>query len=128
MKKFLFVFALMGLFVAGANAQAKTCSKSCAKACEKKSASADAGAAAKAASMDDTIEKRTDASTNQEYYVRRVSDNSGKVSYDKVEYCSKDGKFVNVSPKAGAGSCCAKAGAGSSCAGKKAMTADAGSK
>jgi hypothetical protein len=127
MKKFLFVFALMGLFVAGANAQAKTCSKSCAKACEKKTASAEASAAAKAASMDDSIEKRVDASTNTDYYVRRVSDNSGKVTFDKVEFCSKEGKFVNVSPKAGGPACCAKDKAAGCCA-KKGMTADASSK
>jgi hypothetical protein len=123
MKKLLFVFAFMGMFAMVSEAQTKSCSKSCAKACEKKSASAEA----KAASLDPSIEARTETGTNETYYVRKVSGTGGSVSYDKVEYCSKEGKFVNVSPKGKA--CCSKEKSGSACCAKKgSTTADATSK
>ena len=122
MKKLLFVFAFMGMFAMVSEAQTKSCSKSCAKACEKKSASAEA----KAASMDPSIEARTETGSNETYYVRKVNGTGGAVSYDKVEYCSKEGKFVNVSPKGKA--CCAKDKTGAACCAKKGTTADNTSK
>ena len=55
--------------------------------------------AIKAAVLEDNISQRFDEATGQTIYVRKkVCATSGKVSYIPVEYCSKSGKFVNVSP------------------------------
>ena len=55
---------------------------------------------AEAVAQDENIEQRVDPGTGRTTYVRRsVCAATGKVSYTPVEYCSKSGRFVNVSPR-----------------------------
>ncbi|MCB0588934.1 MAG: hypothetical protein KDD06_26835 [Phaeodactylibacter sp.] len=55
---------------------------------------------AEAAAQDENIEQRVDPGTGRTTYVRRsVCAATGKVSYTPVEYCSKSGRFVNISPR-----------------------------
>ena len=94
MKKFFFLFAMLGLFAFTADAQ---CSKakgtSNAACCAKNKA-----AAAKAAKLDDSIVRQVSNDGEVTYTRKNVAAESGKVSFTNVEYCSKSGKFVNVSP------------------------------
>ncbi|MCB0569188.1 MAG: hypothetical protein KDC66_05470 [Phaeodactylibacter sp.] len=56
--------------------------------------------AEQAAAHDASIEKRVDRETGRVYYVRKnASGPTGESDYCTVEYCSRSGKFVNVSPK-----------------------------
>ena len=94
MKKLFFLFAFMGVFAFAANAQAtKSCASSktaCAKSCAKDMA--------KAAADDASIVKQV-ANNGEVNYVRKeVCAVSGKTTMTAVEYCTKKGKFVNVSP------------------------------
>lgn len=94
MKKVFLLLAFFGvLAIVDVNAQA--CAKktaSCAATCAQK-------AAAKMASMDANIETRLSATTGEKTYVKKsVCAQSGNVSFTPVEYCTKAGKFVNVSP------------------------------
>ena len=143
MKKVFLFLAFFGAF-ATANISAQSCcqkgtaatgEKACCggKACAMKMASA--------AKADPTIEARLDPNGST-YYVRKESDNAGKVRLVDVKFDEPAGKFVNVAPptqtnvapaagmvkkeaactteqKAG----CAKEGkAGGCCAGKKAAS------
>lgn len=94
MKKLFLLLALFGV-VALTNVNAQSCAKktaSCAATCAKK-------AAAKMASMDENIEARVSAVSGETTYVKKsVCTHSGNVSFDQVEYCTKAGKFVNISP------------------------------
>ena len=96
MKPFFLLTALFAI-LSCAHVQAQQCLYSktgAAKACPHSTT------AAKAASLDASVEKRIDEKTGQTIFVRKeVSPASGKVSYTPVEYCSKSGKFVNVSPR-----------------------------
>ncbi|MEO1257453.1 MAG: hypothetical protein AAFZ15_01605 [Bacteroidota bacterium] len=93
MKKLFFLFAFMGVFAFAATAQTKSCAKSkeaCAKTC--------AASMAKAAAADASIVKQV-ANTGEVNYVRKeVCPVTGKTTMTAVEYCTKRGKFVNVSP------------------------------
>lgn len=96
MKKLFLLLTFFGVF-ALANVNAQSCAKksaSCAASCAKK-------AAAKLASMDENVEARVSSVTGETTYVKKnVCAHSGNVSYEQVEYCTKAGKFVNVSPSA----------------------------
>lgn len=106
MKKLFFLFAFLGLFVFAANAQKKACCASKSASTEKVSCTVSADAE-KAASTDASIVKQV-SNTGDVTYVRKdVCPTSGKVSYSNVEYCTKSGKFINVSPSEKA-ACCAK--------------------
>lgn len=118
MKKLFLLFAFTGV-VALANAQAQQCQASMANsgnhACCAKTA------AAKAAALDNTIEQRVNAETGEVSYVRKVSyAGTDKVTYTDVEYCTKAGKFINVSP--GKKSCCNKGAEGAGCEKSKSPT------
>ncbi len=59
-----------------------------------------ADAAAQAAARDASIEKRFDKETGRISYVRKsISSLTGEVRYNPVEYCSRSGKFINLSPR-----------------------------
>ncbi len=135
MKKLFFVVALMGVFSFGVNAQA-CCAKKSGASCSKTAGTAavsaeDAAVIAKLVSNDASIEKRKDAATGAECYVKKeVCEKSGKVSYINLEFNSKEGKFVNVGPSdAAAKSCSSKSACAkntsSSCCAKKGSTAEA---
>lgn len=99
MKKFLFVFALLG-FTSFA-LQAQNCGSKEAKSASnsKMDACCSSSAAAKAASLDDSIEKRVDEKTGQVSYVRRtVEASTGKAVFVPVEYNAEAKQFVNQSP------------------------------
>lgn len=100
MKKLFLLFAFFGAVSFAANAQ---CSH--AKSASAASTSVDApghctaSAAAKLASADASIETRTCPQTGKVSYMKKtVSAETGKATFTEVEYCSKSGKFVNVSP------------------------------
>jgi hypothetical protein len=117
MKKFFFLFAFIGLFAFAANAQTKSC---CAgkKGAEKVSCTAaSAEAAEKAASADASIVKQVSDKGEVSYTRKEVADN-GNVNYIPVEYCTKESKFVNLSPS-GVKACCAGKDKKASCAGDK---------
>lgn len=118
MKKLFLLFAFVGA-VALCNVQAQQCHTSMANtgnhACCAKTA------AAKAAALDNTIEQRVNAETGDVSYVRKVSyAGTDKVTYTDVEYCTKAGKFINVSP--GKKSCCNKGAEGAGCEKTKSST------
>ena len=103
MKQFFVLFALVGFFAFGANAQTCTKSKaSCSKSKAKTTAVQSTNAAAdKAAMLDDSIEKKVCSKSGTVSYVKNSTcATSGKTTATAVEYCSKSGKFVNVSPSA----------------------------
>lgn len=59
-----------------------------------------ADAVAQAAARDASIEKRFDKETGRVTYVRKsISSLTGEVRYNPVEYCSRSGKFINLSPR-----------------------------
>ena len=101
MKKYFFLFAMLGLFAFTAGAQctkAKGASK--AACCAKNKA-----AAAKAAKMDDSIVRQV-SNDGEVTYLRQIADiETGKVTSTPVEYCSKAGKFINVSPSGNKAAC-----------------------
>ncbi len=130
MKKLVLLFALLGVVSFTVNAQ--SCPYS-AKAGTAKVVDADNTheAATKLASMDENIEQRVCSKSGTVSFVRKsVCSQSGKVSYANVEYCSKSQKFVNVSPKTGAGDMKAKTVSGTakgkSCAKSCAKTCSKG--
>ncbi len=112
MKKFFFLFAFIGLFAFAANAQKKACCAAKGASAEKISCTSSAAAdAEKAAESDASIVKQV-SNTGEASFVRKsVCPTSGKVSYEAVEYCTKSGKFVNVSPSEKAASCTKSASA-----------------
>ncbi|MBI5914956.1 MAG: hypothetical protein HY842_06235 [Bacteroidetes bacterium] len=99
MKKLFFLFAFMGLLAFTADAQKKSC-------CAAKGASADkvscmvstSADAEKAASEDASIVKQVSNTGEVSWTRKEVSPTTGKVSFTSVEYCTKSGKFMNVSP------------------------------
>ncbi|MDZ4683173.1 MAG: hypothetical protein SH848_14995 [Saprospiraceae bacterium] len=125
MKKLFLLLAFSGAVGFAANAQ---CSGS-------KSASTDASietpgahcaaAAAKLASLDASIETRTCPQTGKVSYMKKnVSAENGKATFMEVEYCSKSGKFINVSPSEKAA--CTKSKAGCSGDAKATKVSSAG--
>ena len=125
MKKFFFLFAFIGLFAFAANAQSKSCCAGKKGAGAKVSCTAaSAEAAAKAANSDASIVKQVSDKGEVSYTRKDVADN-GDVKYIPVEYCTKEGKFVNVSPS-GVKACCAgkKGGKKACCAGGKKASSD----
>lgn len=92
MKKLFFLFAFMGIFAFATEAQTKACcaSKTGAKVCSK--------TMDKAASADANIVKQVSNKGDVSYVRKEVCPMSGKVSLKQVEYCTKSGKFINVSP------------------------------
>ncbi len=106
MKKLFFLFAFLGLVSFAANAQSCKYAKK-AKG-EKSTCVKSQKAAASAALIDDAIESRTCAKSGKVSYVRKVVNNeTGAVSYQDVEYCTKSKKFINASP-AGMKATCTK--------------------
>ena len=105
MKKLFFLFAIMGIFAFAAEAQTKACcaSKAGAKVCSK--------TMDKAASVDASLVKQVSNKGEVTYVRKEVCPMSGKVSMAQVEYCTKTGKFVNVSPSAKKAACTKKASA-----------------
>ncbi len=104
----------MCFFLVGAvsvDAQAKKCSKGeKSKCCAKKAAKAEAAGteatatmasfieeADKLAEADENIEKRVNSETGEtSYFAKYTCEESGKVSWNEVEYCSKSQKFTKV--------------------------------
>ncbi len=135
MKKFMFLTLVACCVSLFATAQSASCCKGSTKSCSKSTASAQAPASseaiAKAVNMDSSVEARTEGDNT--YYVRKdVCAQSGKVSYNKVEYCSKEGKFINMGPSEANGSkaSCSSKAAGCSkekaaCCSKKGSTVEA---
>ena len=112
MKKFFFLFAFIGLFAFAANAQKKACCAAKGASTEKVSCTSAAAAdAEKAAEADASIVKQVSNTGEASYTRKSVCPTSGKVSYEAVEYCTKSGKFVNVSPSEKAASCTKSASA-----------------
>ena len=104
MKKLFFLFAFLGLVSLSANAQKCSSAKSAKATCMKSSK-----AAATAASLDEAIESRTCAKSGSVSYVKKVvNSETGAVSYQDVEFCTKSKKFVNVSPVANEKKMCTK--------------------
>ncbi|MCB0518397.1 MAG: hypothetical protein H6577_02665 [Lewinellaceae bacterium] len=97
MKKFFFLFAFIGLFAFAANAQKKACCAAKGASTEKVSCTTSADAE-RAASSDASIVKQVSNTGDVSYTRKNVCPVTGKVSYEAVEYCTKSGKFVNVSP------------------------------
>ena len=94
MKQVFAFLLLIGLFNFSADAQTCTGAK---KASAEKSGCC--VAAAKAASLDPTIEKKVCSKSGKVSFVKNTTcATTGKVTAHEVEYCSKSGKFVNVSP------------------------------
>ncbi len=116
MKKMMFLLAFFAFAAVGAQAQQhKACTAKKAKAEAKASCtSADKATLEKAAAADETIEARTDEDGST-YYVRKVTNDKGEVSYQRVKYCTKSGKFINEAP---GGSCEGKAKAKATSGGK----------
>ncbi len=92
MKKLFFLFAFMGIFAFTATAQTKACcaSKNASKVCSK--------TMDKAASADASIVKQVSSKGEVSYVRKEVCPVTGKTTMAAVEYCTKRGKFVNVSP------------------------------
>ncbi len=115
MKKLFLLLAFSGAVGFAANAQcsgSKSASASVAADVETPGAHCTA-AAAKLASMDASIETRTCPQTGKVSYMKKnVSAENGKATFTEVEYCSKSGKFINVSPSEKAA--CSKSKAGCS--------------
>lgn len=113
MKKLFLLLAFSGAVGFAANAQcsgSKSASASAAVSDETPGAHC-AAAAAKLASMDASIETRTCPQTGKVSYMKKnVSAENGKATFTEVEYCSKSGKFVNVSPSEKAACTKSKAG------------------
>ncbi len=106
MKKLFFLFAFMGLFAFGVSAQKKAC-------CASKNASSSKSCSAmvdKAASADKNIVKQVSNTGDINYVRKEVDSTNGKVMLTSVEYCTKSGKFVNVSPTDGMKTSCTKKG------------------
>ncbi|HFA51585.1 MAG TPA: hypothetical protein ENJ95_21430 [Bacteroidetes bacterium] len=104
MKNLFFLFAFMGFFAFTATAQNKAC-------CAKKASSAKVCTKAmdKAASADASIVKQVSNDGEVSYTRKSVCPVTGKVSFTDVEYCTKSGKFVNVSPSGKKAACSKKA-------------------
>lgn len=118
MKKIFFLFVLTGLFAFAANAQSKSCCAGKKGADAKESCSAaSAEAAAKAATTDASIVKQVSDKGEVSYTRKEVADN-GKVNYTPVEFCTKEGKFVNITTS-GVKACCAGKDKNACCAGDK---------
>lgn len=99
MKQFLVLFALVGMFALNANAQ--TCNKSKASCSAAKTTAVQStnAAADKAAMLDGSIEKKVCSQSGTVSYIKNATCAvSGKTTATPVEFCSKSGKFVNVSP------------------------------
>lgn len=111
MKKLFLLLAFSGAVGFAANAQCSG-SKSASAAASVETPSAHcAAAAAKLASMDASIETRTCPQTGKVSYMKKnVSAEGGKATFTEVEYCSKSGKFINVSPSEKAACTKSKAG------------------
>ena len=111
MKKVILFLAFFGaVALVNANAQCSGAKASTASN-EKGAACCTQSAAMKAAANDKSIEKRVSPETGEVSFVRKdVSAENGKVVYSEVEYCTKSGKFINVSPSNK--SCCSKSGEG----------------
>lgn len=106
MKNLFFLFAFMGFFAFTATAQDKACcakNASSEKACSK--------TMDKAASVDASIVKQVANDGEVSYTRKSVSPDNGEVSFTDVEYCTKSGKFVNVSPSGKKAACSKKASA-----------------
>lgn len=104
MKKLFFLFAFMGVFAFASNAQTKAC-------CASKTAGAKVCSKTmdKAASADANIVKQVSNTGDVSYVRKAVCPMSGKVTMSQVEYCTKSGKFINVSPSdVGAKAACTK--------------------
>lgn len=144
MKKFFFLFLLMGLALVQVNAQScskskatAANSKSCAKKCTKDSKAKVASAVVEAdiiAAEDQSIEKKECAVTGSvAYYKKSTCEKSGKVSMEEVQFDTESKEFVKVASvsleneiapseaKAKMKACCAKDGkcAKDCCKGKK---------
>ncbi len=101
MKKVTLLLAFFAFAALGAQAQTKACTKADkAKAEMKACTKADKAVIEKAAAEDETIEART-AEDGSTYYVRKVAGENGEVTYQRVKYCTKSGKFINESPSGG---------------------------
>ncbi len=113
MKKLFLLLAFSGAVGFAANAQCSGSKSASAAASVETPDAHGAAAAAKLASMDASIETRTCPHTGKVSYMKKnVSAENGKATFTEVEYCSKSGKFVNVSPSEKAA--CSKSKAGCS--------------
>ncbi|MCB0703789.1 MAG: hypothetical protein KDC34_00705 [Saprospiraceae bacterium] len=131
MKKLMLLFALAGFF--SLNMEAQTCSHAKADADKASIEKQAAEAAAVAATEDASIQARTSAATGQVSYVRTVMNTeTGTTTFQEVEYCTRSGKFVNVSPSekkactAGKSSCAGATATGTKAAGCCSSGAQAG--
>ena len=114
MKKIFFLFVCLGLFAFSANAQKKACCASKAKGASTTEVSCSAAAAAAAetaASTDESIVRLVSNDGEVTYSRKEVCPVTGTVSQVAVEYCTKNNKFVNVSPSEEKASCTKKASA-----------------
>lgn len=113
MKKLFLLLAFSGAVGFAANAQCSGSKSASAAASVETPDAHGTAAAAKLASMDASIETRTCPHTGKVSYMKKnVSAENGKATFTEVEYCSKSGKFVNVSPSEKAA--CSKSKAGCS--------------
>jgi len=97
----------MGLFAFAGNAQKACCAAKSAgtkTSCSSASATTDAD---KAAAGDASIVRQVSDKGEVSYSRKEVCPTTGKVSFTNVEFCSKEGKFINVSPSEKK-ACCAK--------------------
>ncbi|NNE28401.1 MAG: hypothetical protein HKN16_02115 [Saprospiraceae bacterium] len=134
MKKVLLMFACLGVFAFGAQAQKASCTKSkasCVKSAKVTgTASIDDAVVAKAASLDETVERRVcEKSGSVSYFQNSTCPVSGKVTAKEVSYNTATGKFVNVSPEAMSKSekkACSAKGAAKKVSGKSAKACCSG--
>ena len=120
MKKIFLLFSFIGLFAFTSSAQTKACCAS--KSASNKVCTADID---KAASADASIVKQISNNGDVNYIRKETCPITGKVTMASVEYCSKKGKFVNVSPSEAASTakaCCTN-GNKASCMKKASKTA-----
>ena len=111
MKKLFLLLAFSGAVGFAANAQCSGSKSASAAASIETPDAHGTAAAAKLASMDASIETRTCPHTGKVSYMKKnVSAENGKATFTEVEYCSKSGKFVNVSPSEKAACTKSKAG------------------